>query len=153
MKKAIIFDIDGTLANQMHRVHHIEKSPKDWDSFFAEMVDDEVIEPVYFLLYSLLRDFHASKVGVEVIFCTGRPEKYRNITEKWLERELDIYSHRIMMRKNGDYRNDDIVKQEMLDQLKDEGYEIIFAVDDRKRVVDMWRRNGIICLQCAEGNF
>ena len=29
----IIVDIDGTLANVEHRVHHLLKSPKDWDSF------------------------------------------------------------------------------------------------------------------------
>jgi hypothetical protein len=30
---------------------------------------------------------------------------------------------------------------------------ILYAVDDRQRVVDMWRSNGITCLQVAEGNF
>ena len=57
------------------------------------------------------------------------------------------------MRPEGDYRPDYQVKQEMLNSLKAEGFEVLFTVDDRKQVVDMWRRNGITCLQCAEGNF
>lgn len=153
MKNCVIFDIDGTLSNNKHRLKFIEQSPQDWNSFFLEMDKDEVIEPIAFLLFALLRDFHNSNVAIDIIFCTGRPEMYRDLTEKWLERELDIYNHRLMMRKDGDRRNDDIVKQEMLDQLKSEGYEVVFAVEDRKRVVDMWRQNGVTCLQCSEGDF
>lgn len=57
------------------------------------------------------------------------------------------------MRPANDHRPDDIIKQEMLDKLKAEGHDIWFVVDDRQRVVDMWRRNGITVLQCAPGDF
>lgn len=34
----IVFDLDGTLADCEHRIHHITKEPKDWRAFFeAEM--------------------------------------------------------------------------------------------------------------------
>ena len=33
--KAFIFDIDGTLADASHRLHHIQNGNKDWDAFFA----------------------------------------------------------------------------------------------------------------------
>jgi hypothetical protein len=46
-----------------------------------------------------------------------------------------------------------MTEQDILDALKAEGKDILFAVDDRQQVVDMWRRNGITCLQCDEGQF
>lgn len=46
MKQIVIFDIDGTLANAEHRVHHLQKEPKDWDAFFAGCTQDTPIEPV-----------------------------------------------------------------------------------------------------------
>ena len=36
----IIFDVDGTLMNISHRRHHLEGSPKNWDAFRRDAVDD-----------------------------------------------------------------------------------------------------------------
>lgn len=151
--KAVIFDLDGTLADASHRRHFLEKSPKDWNSFYEGMDNDSVIEPVGFLLQCISNAIYLRKFPVEIIFCSGRPERYREITERWLEQKLDIYNHRILMRKEGDFRADDIVKQEILDQLKAEGIDVFLVFDDRQRVVDMWRRNGIQCCQVAPGDF
>lgn len=60
---------------------------------------------------------------------------------------------RIYMRKTGDRRPDDVVKEEMIQRMRDDGLEPYVVFEDRKRCVDMWRRNGITCLQCAEGDF
>jgi hypothetical protein len=57
------------------------------------------------------------------------------------------------MRKNNDHREDSIVKQEMLDKIRLDGYNPTLVFDDRARVVEMWRKNGIKCFQVAEGNF
>ncbi len=51
------------------------------------------------------------------------------------------------MRPEKDYRPDYIIKEEILMQLKDEGFWPDLVIDDRQTVVDMWRRNGIICLK------
>jgi DNA transposition AAA+ family ATPase len=32
-------------------------------------------------------------------------------------------------------------------------YNVRFAIDDRDRVVDAWRDLGLVCLQCAPGDF
>ena len=53
MKKAIIFDIDGTLANLDHRLRHILNEPKDWDSFYRDIDKDQPIAPITLLCYSL----------------------------------------------------------------------------------------------------
>ena len=40
----IICDIDGTLADLHHRLHHIKNGNKNWDAFFAEVKDDLPIQ-------------------------------------------------------------------------------------------------------------
>lgn len=57
------------------------------------------------------------------------------------------------MRKNGDYRADDVVKREWLTIGLIPRGRVLCAFDDRKRVVDMWRSEGITCYQVAPGDF
>jgi hypothetical protein len=54
---------------------------------------------------------------------------------------------------DGDYRADDIVKEEFLDRILADEYGTQRVFDDRDRVVTMWRRRGLVCCQVAEGNF
>jgi len=57
------------------------------------------------------------------------------------------------MRQRNDQRQDNIVKQIILDYDIKPDYDILFALDDRNSVCKMWRQNGIKCLQVAEGDF
>lgn len=100
----------------------------------------------------------ASSLGAaldfEIVFCTGRPDSHRLETLEWLDKEISCPdSPRVYMRKTGDRRPDDVVKEEMIQRMRDDGLEPYVVFEDRKRCVDMWRRNGITCLQCAEGDF
>ena len=49
----IIFDIDGTLLNIQHRVHHLHKTPPDWKSFNSSMGGDRPIPEMVELLHML----------------------------------------------------------------------------------------------------
>jgi len=145
--KVVIFDVDGTLANCEHRLRFITERPKRWKEFFAEQENDALIEPIATLFRSL------RSAGTNIIVLTARPGEYRAETERWLlSHDLGGYS-RLIMREAGDRRNDQYVKKDVLDRLRAEGYEIVFAVEDRARVCAMWRENGVTCLQVAEGNF
>lgn len=88
----------------------------------------------------------------KLVLTTGRAEKWRAFTENWLFWN-DIPFSELLMRPNKDNRADHLLKQEFLERLLARGDGILFAVDDRQQVVDMWRRNGITCLQCAPGDF
>jgi len=59
----------------------------------------------------------------------------------------------LFMRPDGDFRADNIVKQEIYDTHIKGKHDVLFVMDDRQQVVDMWRRNGLTCFQVAEGNF
>lgn len=149
VKDTIICDLDGTLADCEHRVHHVRGKPKNWDAFFAGVKDDRVSTPVLFVVDAFL---YREPTPFKLIFCSGRPERCRADTEAWLREECRITEFTLLMRKDGDFRADDIVKQEILDQHIDKD-RVLFVLDDRQQVVDMWRRNGLTCFQVAEGNF
>lgn len=144
-QRTIIFDIDGTLADIEHRRHFVQCDKPDWKLFNAAMVDDTPNKPIM-EMYQKFPNYY------EMILVTGRTEEYRIITEEWLEHK-EIEYDELHMRPDGDYRPDHIIKEEILRKLQTDGKDILFAVDDRQQVVDMWRRNGITCLQCAEGKF
>jgi hypothetical protein len=42
------------------------------------------------------------------------------------------------------------LKEKWLKQAIKQGKEIEMVFDDRKKVVDMWRRNGIFCFDCNQ---
>lgn len=144
----VIVDIDGTVADLTHRRHFIASRPKNYDAFFAAVKQDVPIQPVVDAVKAL------RGAGNQLIFVSGRPERTRHDTLDWLEYHARIQVDPVLcMRKDGDYRPDDIVKEELLAKLRQDGYDPKLAFDDRNRVVAMWRRNGIICAQVAEGDF
>jgi hypothetical protein len=85
-----------------------------------------------------------------VVYVSGRSDQCRGLTEAWLLVH-GLPGGRLYMRKAGDRRDDDVVKGELLDQLRADGLEPIMAFDDRNHVVRMWRERGIPCAQVAEG--
>lgn len=147
-----ICDIDGTLSDPTHRRHYVDGSQeKDWDKFYSLCHMDKPILEVCELVERLW-------LNADVWFFTGRRESERNATQDWLEQNVGlppgIFPECLIMRPDGDTRPDDILKQEMLDNmLIEDRKRIAMVFDDRQRVVDMWRRNGIVCAQVAPGQF
>jgi predicted kinase len=147
--RAIICDLDGTMCNIEHRLHYVKKGIEgqkpNWFAFFRGIPRDEVHE----WCADIVRKFSTTH---QIIYCSGRSEAEREMSEEWLKKNNLWFGH-LFMRSAGDHRQDDIVKEIILDfdiltQFKPE-----FAIDDRQQVVDMWRKRGIVCLQCAKGDF
>jgi hydroxymethylpyrimidine pyrophosphatase-like HAD family hydrolase len=144
----VVFDIDGTLANIEHRLDYVRSKPKNWKAFDAGIPNDKVNEPVAEVFFSLRNDGH------DIIFASGRNERSRNATIDWLDRKnfWCADSSKLYMRKADDYRSDDIVKQEILDEIiRDYGKKPDMVFDDRPRVVRMWRDNGIFVFNVYQG--
>ena len=147
LRKTVLFDIDGTLADIAHRRPYLQSDRPDWKRFNDGMGDDTPNTAIV-SLYKTLRQSEA----YELILVSGRSEQYRSITQHWLTWN-EIQFSRLLMRKENDVHSDVIIKEEILHKLLSEGLQIEFVVDDRQQVVDMWRRNGITCLQCDVGDF
>ncbi|MCK5629782.1 MAG: hypothetical protein KAI26_04145 [Nanoarchaeota archaeon] len=144
MIKAIIVDIDGTLSNSEERkkICELPNGKIDFKKFYELMEMDPVAKWCNELM---------NKYDI-VLLVTGRPSDYEDKTVNWLNKHNILYDD-LFMRKSGDYRKDYIIKQEIYDKNIKPFYNIEFCIDDRKQVVEMWRSNGLICLQCDEGNF
>jgi uncharacterized HAD superfamily protein len=142
MKPIALIDIDGTIADVRHRLHHIQgPGRKNWKAFFEAMDDDTPIP-------DMVRQVHELEYDHDIVIVTGRPEEYRARTEKWL-RDHGIRYSRLFMRPTGDHRPDYTVKAEVLRHLPKKN--IALAIDDRGPVCDMWEQNGIRCIRVDSG--
>lgn len=169
----IIFDIDGTLADASHRLHLI-KDPSfwvhlaedkpltpDWEKFLSdeEVAKDLPIPQTWHTMNALLDHGH------RVLFITGRSEKSRDMTWKWLTDDTcpnrkyasgflkNHAGYRLYMRKDGDRRPSSKTKEQGLIQARLDGYNPVMVFEDRKDDTEMWRRNGLLCCQVADGNY
>jgi phosphoglycolate phosphatase-like HAD superfamily hydrolase len=146
IKMLVVFDIDGTLANIEHRLGYVRSKPKNWKAFDAGIPNDSVNLPVAAVFHQMVDAGHA------VILASGRNERSRQATEDWLSANHLRGYQKLYMRKADDFRGDDIVKQEILDEIiADYGRKPDMVFDDRPRVVAMWRRNGIFVFDVYQG--
>lgn len=133
---AILCDIDGTLA------HMSTRSPFEWKKVGEDTLDYAVAH---------ILTMYAKKVNI--IMLSGRDSVCRPETEQWLE-HYGVYYNELYMRPEGDMRKDNIVKRELYEQHIAGKYNVLFVLDDRNQVVDMWRNElGLKVLQVAEGAF
>lgn len=144
----VLCDLDGTIANLDHRLHFVKPGKghkKDWNSFFMAMGDDTVIEDTRKIL---MKHFVAGKT---IIFMSGRPEKYREITLRWLARNFLNMSYTIIMRGEGDKRPDTITKKEMFEKHFPDKSVVHAIYDDRPSVIRMWKSLGLNVIDLGHG--
>jgi len=143
-QKAIICDIDGTLALMGNR------SPFD----YSQVIDDLPNTPIIQLLntYTVLNREHPDWNQVKILLVTGREVTCEQETHLWMEHNGVSYDT-MYMRKNGDRRPDYVTKNEIYEKYIKDQYKILFVLEDRDQAVKFWRSIGMTCLQVAEGNF
>ena len=171
----VVFDLDGTLANNDHRQHFLERDPKDWDGFFEACGEDEPIMPAIHTFVALYEgcDRRGHRNSIEIWSGRGEGEggSVREKTLKWLQKHtfgaitclhthpLAFFRHSavaLRMRAHGDYTPDEELKRRWLEEAREQYVpshpQLVF--DDRQKVVDMWRAEGIPCFQvAAAGDF
>jgi uncharacterized HAD superfamily protein len=135
-QKAIIVDIDGTLAKMNGR------GPFEWH----RVGEDKVNEPVKTVVNAMSKLF-------KVIIFSGRDGVCRTETINWLYANSIKYD-KIFMREAGNYEKDSIIKRRLFDTFVKDEYDVQFVLDDRNQVVDMWRKDlGLTCFQVDYGDF
>ena len=141
-KKIIIVDLDGTLANVTHRLHFVRQEHKKFDDFHAAAPNDTPHD----WCVALMEAMH--NLGHPVYIVSARPKRLNGITLEWLQTHKVVYDALFLLREDKDHRPDHEMKKDFIARVGLEN--ILFVVDDRRRVVDMWRAEGLICLQCAD---
>lgn len=142
LPNCIIVDIDGTLA------HIVDRSPYDYTKVSEDIVDENVAQIVRKYAQRDIQDLP----DTYIIVVSGREDACRTETEQWLADNHIPYDE-FYMRKHDDNRNDAIVKKEIYDEFIKPRFNVRFVLDDRDRVVKMWREEGLKVLQVAEGDF
>jgi len=154
-KDIVIFDLDGTLADIDVRRTLADKGngKLDWDVFYdpKNIALDKPNWPVIAMAKMLY------KQGKKIVIFSGRSKATKDVTKDWLKK-YDIPYLVLKMRPTGDKWNfmpDNDLKQYWLDQIfpGDQKDKILAIYDDRNKVVDMWRSNGLACFQVAPGDF
>lgn len=132
LPKAVIVDIDGTLAKMSSR------SPFDWDRVGEDTVHQHVKDVVVGL----------SNQGYRVVIVSGRDGCCRDLTENWLN-DHKIPFDAFYIRAENDTRKDTIVKEEILFKEIEPRYNVVMAIDDRPSVCRNWEKLGIPVLKCG----
>lgn len=142
-RKAVIVDVDGTLADVSSIRHYVRKAQnpdgtwkrKNFDAFHQESVNCppilETLAHVHFWCAS----------GHDILIVTARSERYRKQTSFWLA-DKAVPSDALFMRTDGDYRQDYIVKREILERIR-QRWDVVHAIDDNPSVIALWEEEGI----------
>ncbi|GGY76819.1 phosphatase domain-containing protein [Streptomyces omiyaensis] len=137
LPSAVLCDIDGTLALRGDR------GPYDFTRCDLDLLNVAVRDA--------LRAFRGAH-GDRVVLLSGRSEDHRALTEAWLER-YEVPYDELWMRASGDGRSDDLVKAELFDAHVRHRHAVRVSLDDRDRVVAVWRRMGLPTWQVNYGAF
>jgi len=154
LPKAVICDLDGTLSLLNGR------NPYDASECDRDLPNLPVIEAV--------KAFYGQ--GYQILFTSGRMDKYREPTVRFIERHVrvpnpywrpdliggvstQVIEYHLFMRATGDQRKDNVIKSELYEANIRGKFNVLLALDDRDQVVDNWRQMGIACFQVAPGAF
>lgn len=142
LPKAIIVDVDGTVADCTG-----VRSPYDYSRVSLDRPKKDVIQLVKNEAYDL---------GTKILFVSGRlapvDSQCYNDTLEWLYKHVKVPVEMLAMREV-DGVDDTVVKYNIFDKLIRDRYNAKYSLDDRNRVVSMWRSINLLCLQVAEGDF
>jgi hypothetical protein len=135
----IICDLDGTLFDHSERLKNLDTM--DFDEYNGLLHMDPLKEPIAELVRAM------RSAGHHIYFMTGRPERYRGATYDKLMKHGVIWDE-LFMRPDDCMDSDTTVKKAMFDRLTfPEQTDVLFVLEDRDCVVQLWRDLGLTCLQ------
>lgn len=141
LENAIICDIDATLSL------NLKGRPFYGEGCAEGIVNDIVIEPIANILRTMSKNN-------KILIVTGREGTTEIIeaTKNWLINNNIPYDS-IYLRPVKDYSSGAECKKEIYNNYIKGKYNVSFVLEDNKKCVNMWRSEGLICLQPNDGNF
>ena len=152
-QKTVIFNLDGTLVkiDKRRELASVNESRFNW----AKILDPEylVLDEPNVHVISMFK--HLKAAGYRMVIFSGRSERTREATIKHLK-SLGVECDLLQMRPEVvpyQFMKDYQLKKEWLHKYfpgeKKNNIEFIF--ENRNRVIDMWREEGLTCFQVASG--
>ena len=144
-RAAVIFDLDGTLADTRHRQYFLERTPPEWDHFHLACHDDPPNQPVA----EVLRDHFKQNRRVHIF--TGREgsSEVHKRTVAWLTHHKIPFDG-LWMRPEGDQRSALELKTEMLEQFHHRtALRVLCIYEDDPRVVEALRELRYPCMEVS----
>jgi len=138
-----LVDIDGTVAKKRQG-----DGSRGWHEY--ERVGEDLPNPG---VIDIVRDLKYA--GHKIVFMSGRKGYCYGATRYWLSHYVGEWTvaSPLHMRADDDNRSDDIVKHELFHEHINGRYIVRGVLDDRDRVVAMWRAIGLTVCQVDYGNF
>jgi hypothetical protein len=128
-----VLDLDGTVADVRHRLHHLNSRPKNWEAFFRAATKDPLLPEGAAVAHRLAEDHR-------VAYLSGRPERCRRDTQAWLE-QYGLPAGPLYLRRDDDRRPSWMGKLSQLRRLAaDGGVDVL--VDDDTVVIGKAREAG-----------
>jgi phosphoglycolate phosphatase-like HAD superfamily hydrolase len=143
-KTAVIFDMDGTLADVSSIRHYLksfDESKRRVIKHFDKFHDESINVPPHNHVVNAAQIAHM--LGHAVLIVTARKHMWRHHTAWWLALHR-VPSDMLMMRGNLDNRKDYLVKRDMLATIR-KAYNVIHAWDDNPSIIKLWTEEGIPC--------
>lgn len=130
----------------IHTANVVKHGKKDWKSFFDGIPQDQVRGEVLKML-----EYH-QEAGHEIYFVSARQDMLRKVTEDWLEKWVPHIKYQaLLMRGSMDRREDSLVKADLLHKYFPDKSVIKLVIDDRPRVVRMWKEEGLEVVDVGDG--
>lgn len=142
MRDAAIFDVDGTLVDVSSIRYFVNRNDpkfsgkKLWHQFHGKAIGCPPVAQAMELYEQARAD------GLAILVVTARMSVWALPTLLWLK-EHGVEHDELYMRKNKDFRKDYIVKAEILQDIKRDGYRPVMAVDDNPNVIKLWQSHDI----------
>lgn len=140
---AIIADMDGTLSlNTTGRPFYGDGAA---EGMLTDIENGAVVASVRAM---------CDGINAELIILTGREDtpEIRKATYDWLDRR-QLLPDKLLMRPKGDYSPAQECKRAIYKKYIEGNYNVLAVFDDSQKCVDMWREQGLTCLQPNEGKF
>jgi predicted secreted acid phosphatase len=143
--KAVICDIDNCLvdSSSIAKYWPTDKySREQWDEYQTHINECTINIWCRDLIIGL------NDLNYFIIFVTGREDRnnQRNDTIIQIGKNLRLNKCLLLMRKENDYRDDHIVKEELYNEFIKDYFNIKLAIDDMSANAELWKRLGITSL-------
>jgi hypothetical protein len=145
---AVIFDLDGVLADALHRQHFLHRDEPDWAGFYGGVHSDGVIEAGRALAAAMRDD-------LSIVVLTGRIDDVADVTRQWLDENGLRWDLLVCRPPDEDDSSRHAVdyKREEIGRLRQHGIDPVLAIDDNRRIVEMYGEFGIPSVYFPSGYY